>query len=32
MDILRISNLQKSFGDKKVLDGLYLNVPEKSIF
>jgi ABC-2 type transport system ATP-binding protein len=32
MDILRISNLQKSFGDKKVLDGLDLAVPEKSIF
>ena len=32
MDILRISNLQKNFGDKKVLDGLDLTVPEKSIF
>ncbi|MBE6607661.1 MAG: ABC transporter ATP-binding protein [Ruminococcaceae bacterium] len=32
MDILRISNLQKSFGDKNVLDGLDLTVSEKSIF
>ena len=32
MDILIISNLQKSFGDKKVLDGLDLTVSEKSIF
>lgn len=32
MDILRISGLKKSFGDKIVLDGLDLNVPEKSIF
>ena len=32
MDILRISGLQKSFGDKAVLKGLELNVPENSIF
>lgn len=32
MDILQISNLQKRFGDKEVLKGLNLNVPEKSIF
>lgn len=32
MDMLRIENLKKSFGDKEVLRGLNLNVPEKSIF
>ncbi len=32
MDMLRIENLKKSFGDKEVLKGLNLNVPEKSIF
>lgn len=32
MDILRISNLKKSFGDKIVLNGVDLNVPEQSIF
>lgn len=32
MDILQISNLQKRFGDKEVLKGLHLSVPEKSIF
>lgn len=32
MDILQISNLQKRFGDKEVLKGLNLSVPEKSIF
>ena len=32
MEILRISGLKKSFGDKKVLKGLDLSVPEHSIF
>ena len=32
MDILQISNLEKRFGDKEVLKGLNLTVPEKSIF
>lgn len=32
MDILQISNLQKRFGDKEVLKGLNLSVPEKNIF
>lgn len=32
MDILQITNLQKRFGDKEVLKGLNLSVPEKSIF
>ena len=32
MDILRITNLHKRFGDKVVLNGLNLAVPEHSIF
>ena len=32
MDMLRITNLQKSFGDKAVLKGLDLSVPEGCIF
>ncbi|MBQ2902334.1 MAG: ABC transporter ATP-binding protein [Agathobacter sp.] len=32
MDILQITNLQKRFGDKVVLKGLNLSVPEQSIF
>lgn len=32
MDILQITNLEKRFGDKQVLKGLNLSVPEKSIF
>lgn len=32
MDVLSIQNLQKSFGDKQVLRGVDLNVPEKSVF
>lgn len=32
MDILQISNLKKRFGDKEVLKGLNLSVPEKSIY
>ena len=32
MDMLRITGLQKRFGDKKVLNGLDLSVPEHSIF
>ncbi len=32
MNILQITNLQKSFGDKAVLKGLELSVPENSIF
>ena len=32
MDMLRITGLQKSFGDKAVLKGLDLSVPEGSIF
>lgn len=32
MDILSIKNLTKSFGDKQVLQGLDLTVPEHSIF
>lgn len=32
MDMLRITGLQKSFGDKQVLKGLDLAVPEGSIF
>ena len=32
MDMLRITGLHKSFGDKEVLRGLDLSVPENSIF
>lgn len=32
MDMLKITGLHKRFGDKKVLDGLDLSVPEHSIF
>ncbi len=32
MDMLNITNLKKNFGDKEVLKGLNLSVPEKSIF
>ena len=32
MDMLKIENLKKSFGDKDVLKGISLSVPEKSIF
>lgn len=32
MDMLKINNLKKSFGDKDVLKGISLSVPEKSIF
>lgn len=32
MEMLHISNLRKSFGDKEVLKGLDLSVPEQSIF
>ena len=32
MDMLRITNLYKSFGDKEVLRGLTLSVPEHSIY
>ena len=32
MDMLRISGLRKRFGDKEVLRGLDLTVPENSIF
>ena len=32
MDMLRISGLYKSFGDKKVLKGLDLSVPEHSVY
>ena len=32
MEILRITGLQKRFGDKTVLNGLDLSVPERSIF
>ncbi len=32
MDILSITNLRKSFGDKDILKGLNLSVPEHSIF
>lgn len=32
MDMLRITNLQKRFGDKAVLQGVDLSVPEGSIF
>ncbi len=32
MDILNIQNLHKSFGDKKVLNGLSFSVPRGSIF
>ena len=32
MDILRIENLEKSFGDKRVLRGVSLSVPERSVF
>lgn len=32
MEMLHISNLRKSFGDKEVLKGLDLSVPEHSIF
>ena len=32
MDMLRITGLRKSFGDKTVLDGLDLTVPQNSIF
>lgn len=32
MDMLRITDLHKRFGDKEVLKGLNLAVPEHSIF
>ena len=32
MDMLQIQGLHKSFGDKRVLNGLDLAVPEHSIF
>lgn len=32
MDMLRITDLRKSFGDKEVLRGLTLTVPEHSIY
>ena len=32
MDILTVRNLRKSFGDKQVLRGLELTVPEHSVF
>ena len=32
MEMLHISNLRKSFGDKEVLKGLDLSVPEHSVF
>lgn len=32
MDMLRITGLHKRFGDKEVLKGLDLTVPEGSIF
>ena len=32
MDMLTVKNLHKSFGDKQVLKGLDLNVPEGSVF
>ena len=32
MDMLAIANLQKRFGDKSVLKGLDLSVPEHSVF
>ena len=32
MDVLRISDLHKRFGDKTVLNGLELTVPAHSIF
>ena len=32
MDMLRITGLHKRFGDKRVLNGLELIVPEGSIF
>ena len=32
MDMLAITNLQKRFGDKSVLKGLDLSVPEHSVF
>lgn len=32
MDMLKVENLKKRFGDKEVLRGLNLNVPEKSIY
>ena len=32
MDILKITDLCKGFGDKEVLKGLSLSVPEGSIF
>ena len=32
MDVLTIKGLEKSFGDKKVLNGLDLTVPEHSVF
>lgn len=32
MDILQIKNLKKRFGDKEVLKGLNLSIPEHSVF
>ena len=32
MDMLRITDLHKRFGDKEVLRGLDLSVPEHSVF
>ena len=32
MNVLEIRNIQKSFGNKKVLDGVSFTVPENCIF
>lgn len=32
MDILKITNVQKSFGDKKIIDGISFAVPENCIY
>lgn len=32
MDILSISNVEKSFGDKKIIDRISFSVPEKCIY
>ena len=32
MDVLTITDLHKRFGDKEVLKGISLNVPEHSVF
>ena len=32
MDVLNVRNLKKSFGDRRVIDGISLDVPENSVY